>query len=118
MAKRPAKKPAEGAIFTPLMGDRRVNVYPVQQSELKMLGTLGAQAAFWLSVGSAAVGLLAGCVWDMFVVNDKQTSREYGFLIAVILFAAISLGICWWNVRSGKSLIQIIEQETTTKDRK
>lgn len=78
-------------MFMPLHVGRKVKIYPIQEHELESLNDLSGNTTLWTSIGSSAVVVVIGCVWDMLQASQEtpkppfnQATLAFTILCAVI----------------------------------
>lgn len=104
----------QGAIYRPLHVERQVKIYPIQEHELTTLSTLSTHVTLWCSIGSMAVALLLGCLWDMMNLAEKSSPSRQAivFMLACFAIAAASFITAYMYKASGKSALEKILAET------
>lgn len=100
-----------GAIYRPVHGERLVRIYPIQENELRIISAHNNFVAFWCSIGSAALAMLASCIWDL-CGKESASAQEIAFIIFVILGAIFSFGAAWVSRTNRKSELDRILDET------
>jgi hypothetical protein len=105
-----------GAIYTPVHGERKVNIYPIQEHELTTIGICNNQVSLWASVASACAALIAACLWDMATSPETSKSNNaIAFVAACVAVLGISIAIAFYYWKQKQSEIQRIKSETTTR---
>lgn len=102
----------KGAMYIPIHGERRVNVYPIQEHELKTIAICNTQVTFWSSVASAAIGLIASCIWDM-AAGSGPTGKAWAFIGFCVFVVVFSICVAAYHWREKESQIAQIKAETT-----
>lgn len=94
-----------------------VKEYPVAEDRLDNIGAMRTSAAFWIAVGSLALGFALSCWQSLSLAgNDVPATskvawtvyRNVGFFIAVVAY-----GAGWYYFRRGNNAVKFIKEHTT-----
>lgn len=105
-----------GSLYVPVHGDRRVNIYPIQEHELKTISICNTQMSLWCSIGTGFLFLIASGIWDMCTSEADQAKGSIPLLVlfgVIVVSSYVIAGYHWWIKGSE---IDAIRKETLTKD--
>src|SRR6476620_1822349 len=94
---------AKGALYVPMHAERRVTIYPVEDSEMESLADINSNVAFWSAIAGIGAGLVLGCTWDIISSGgyEKATFEKWDFLFAVFAVLQFSSVIASKNKTGG-----------------
>ena len=100
-----------GAVCSTFHVDRKITMHLFAKHELRTLATHNSQMVLWSSIGSAALALVAACIWDM-VTSVVNYHTAGAFCGACLIIAVIAFAIAYWNYRDREKQIQEVMEES------
>ena len=103
-----------GAVYHTTYMERRVKIYPLQESELRMVGMFNTLTSVFLSVGSGLLTFGLGLtVQAIFTDKLSGTAEALTYVVAPLCFvlALVFFGLAEWARRSRETEMGNIRRE-------
>jgi hypothetical protein len=106
-----------GAMVVQMYTTRQMKVYAIPEPELNMLQALSSDKTFWSSVGSGALVLLLGCLWDWSQLAPPASPSPTAKLFAAVLVIVclFSFGRAAWRKWTVKQTLEKILSESEVR---
>lgn len=101
-----------GAVYKPLHVERQVKIYPIQESEMRIISTFNGQFAFWCSVGTSAAVLMLSCIWDLCITAEWPANSAWAFMTLCLAVAIVASALARWNWNNRNEELQRILSQT------